>query len=235
MSSLSSARSHRVVSSPRPRHRPTEAHRSLGSRARGGGGSGPSVDGRPAGSLQSPVQQFGGTMARSGHRALGGSDWRELKRSGEQLDVPVDFAGLYQLRVAPTLDPQADSEYTLRAVIEVRTTGQPGHCERRPGRRTIVSGGRTAKQSRCAWRCGRRMRRRQFRLHSGVAARSGTEESPQAKEILRFTPDNIVWSNAVGTVARPPRSRRDDRSLRLPPKCRGFTCWCRRSHRVGGG
>ena len=58
--------------------------------------------------------------------ALGDSDWRELKRAGDRLDVPGDFAGLYQLRIAPTLNPQADSEYTLRAVVEVRSPDSQG-------------------------------------------------------------------------------------------------------------
>ncbi|MFM7290141.1 MAG: WD40 repeat domain-containing protein [Planctomycetia bacterium] len=58
--------------------------------------------------------------------ALGDSDWRELKRAGDRLEVPAEFAGLYQLRIAPTLNPQADSEYTLRAVVEVRAPDSQG-------------------------------------------------------------------------------------------------------------
>ena len=33
------------------------------------------------------------------------TDW------GVDLAAPADFAGLYQLRIAPTLNPQAESEY----------------------------------------------------------------------------------------------------------------------------
>ncbi len=58
--------------------------------------------------------------------ALGDSDWRELTRAGDQLDVPADFAGLYQLRIAPTLNPLAVTEYTLRAVVEVRVPDSQG-------------------------------------------------------------------------------------------------------------
>jgi outer membrane protein assembly factor BamB len=58
--------------------------------------------------------------------ALGDNDWRELSRSADHLDVPTDYAGLYQLRIAPTLNPQASTEYTLRAVVEVRTPDSQG-------------------------------------------------------------------------------------------------------------
>jgi outer membrane protein assembly factor BamB len=57
---------------------------------------------------------------------LGDSDWQELKRAGDRLEVPADFAGLYQLRIAPTLAPQASTEYTLQAVVEVRVPDSQG-------------------------------------------------------------------------------------------------------------
>ncbi len=50
----------------------------------------------------------------------GDTDWRELDWDGDQLEVPADFAGLYQIRIAPTLNPTAASEYRLREVVEVR-------------------------------------------------------------------------------------------------------------------
>ena len=58
--------------------------------------------------------------------AFGDDDWRELKRLGDQLEVPADFAGLYQIRISPTLNPQADSEYTLRTVVEVHAPNSRG-------------------------------------------------------------------------------------------------------------
>ncbi len=58
--------------------------------------------------------------------AFGDDDWRELKQAGNKLEVPTDLAGLYQLRIAPTLNPQADSEYMLRTVIEVHVPESKG-------------------------------------------------------------------------------------------------------------
>ena len=138
--------------------------------------------------------------------------------------MPVDFAGLYQLRVAPMLNPQADSEYTLRAVIEVRA-GQPGHCERVDAAQSYLVV-RAAKQSRCAWRCGRRMRRRQFRLHSGVAARSGTEGF-RRKQKRFFASLRITSCGAMRweRLPCPPRSRElAPGRYELRAEVPGFTC-----------
>jgi len=57
---------------------------------------------------------------------FGDTNWRELKRSGDQVEVPADFAGLYQIRVAPTLNALADSELTLRTIVEVRAPDSKG-------------------------------------------------------------------------------------------------------------
>jgi len=57
---------------------------------------------------------------------FGDTDWRELKWAGDKLEVPADFAGLYQIRVAPTLDAQAGSEFTLQTVVEVRAPDSKG-------------------------------------------------------------------------------------------------------------
>jgi len=57
---------------------------------------------------------------------FGDTDWRELKRKGDQLEVPASCTGLYQLRVAPTLNPQANSEYTMHAVVEMRVPDSKG-------------------------------------------------------------------------------------------------------------
>ncbi len=57
---------------------------------------------------------------------LGDADWRELPLTNGQVTVPNGLDGLYQLRLAPTLNPQAGSEYTLRAVVEVRVPDSQG-------------------------------------------------------------------------------------------------------------
>lgn len=57
---------------------------------------------------------------------LGDTAWRELTLTNGQVNVPDDFAGLYQLRIAPTLNPQVESEYTVRAVVEVRVPASQG-------------------------------------------------------------------------------------------------------------
>ncbi|MCY2990343.1 MAG: PQQ-binding-like beta-propeller repeat protein [Planctomycetota bacterium] len=57
---------------------------------------------------------------------LGDTAWRELTVTNGQVSVPGDLAGLYQFRLAPTLNPQAESEYTVRAVVEVRVPGSRG-------------------------------------------------------------------------------------------------------------
>ena len=58
--------------------------------------------------------------------AFGDTNWQEMKRTGDQVEVPADFAGLYLIRVAPTLNAQADSEFTLRTVVEVRAPESKG-------------------------------------------------------------------------------------------------------------
>lgn len=58
--------------------------------------------------------------------AFGDDNWCELKRTGDQVAVPADFAGMYQLRVAPTLNAPADCEFTLRSMVEVRIPNSQG-------------------------------------------------------------------------------------------------------------
>jgi outer membrane protein assembly factor BamB len=56
-------------------------------------------------------------------RTLSDVDYRELPLSADRLRVPDDFAGLYQLQVTPEVRPWqggAESEYLLRALVEVR-------------------------------------------------------------------------------------------------------------------
>ena len=57
---------------------------------------------------------------------FGDTDWRELNLQNGKLEVPADYAGLYQVRIAPTLNAAALSEYTIRAVVEVRAPGSKG-------------------------------------------------------------------------------------------------------------
>ena len=72
---------------------------------------------------------------------LGDTDWRELPLEGEpsaavpaapdgssqsSIRVPADFAGLYHLRIAPTINPQAASEFTLQGAVEVRAPDSQG-------------------------------------------------------------------------------------------------------------
>lgn len=57
---------------------------------------------------------------------FGDTDWRELKLQDGKLEVPADYAGLYQVRIAPTLNAAALSEYTIRAIVEVRAPGSRG-------------------------------------------------------------------------------------------------------------
>jgi len=57
---------------------------------------------------------------------FGDTDWRELKFLDGKLQVPADYAGLYQVRIAPTLNAEASSEYTLRIVVEVRAPDSKG-------------------------------------------------------------------------------------------------------------
>ena len=57
---------------------------------------------------------------------FGDADWRELRLKDGRLGVPADCAGLYQVRVAPTLNAAAPSEYALRTAVEVRGPGSRG-------------------------------------------------------------------------------------------------------------
>ncbi len=134
--------------------------------------------------------------------ALGDSDWRELKRTGEELDVPADFAGLYQLRIAPTLNPQADSEYTLRAVIEARAPASRGtvsawtpHNRIWWGRGETIPLRVTVRPAHAPPPISVSFRRCQPKRNEGAP--------PETTEMLRFAPQDIVWSNAVGAVALP--------------------------------
>ena len=134
--------------------------------------------------------------------ALGDSDWRELKRSGAQLDVPADFAGLYQLRIAPTLNPQAESEYTLRARWSRSCAGQPGHRQRVDAAQPHLVGprrshpgerGGPADESAAA----------DFAFIAVLSPCAERRGPPQSTEIFRFAQNDIAWTNAVGTVTIP--------------------------------
>ena len=57
---------------------------------------------------------------------FGDDDWQELPRSADKVTIPANYAGLYQLRIAPTLNPQADSEFSMNAIIEVRIPDSQG-------------------------------------------------------------------------------------------------------------
>ncbi len=57
---------------------------------------------------------------------LGDTAWRQLAWSGDRLRIPSGLAGLYQLRVAPSLNPIAKSESTVRGVVEIRAPGSEG-------------------------------------------------------------------------------------------------------------
>ncbi len=134
--------------------------------------------------------------------ALGDSDWRELKRTGERLDVPVDFAGLYQLRIAPTLNPQADSEYTLRAVVEVRAPASQGTVSAWTPHNRIWWGRGEAIPVSIAVRPTKAAPAISLSLRSCHPGRS-EGSCRETTEIRRFTQNDIVWSNAVGAVTLP--------------------------------
>ena len=51
---------------------------------------------------------------------LGDSVWRELKLEHDHVMIPADWAGLYQIKIAPMARPEGASEYLLQAVAEVR-------------------------------------------------------------------------------------------------------------------
>ena len=57
---------------------------------------------------------------------FGDADWRELPWKDGGISVPKGFAGLYQIRIAPTANATAASEYTLRGVVEVRAASSAG-------------------------------------------------------------------------------------------------------------
>jgi len=57
---------------------------------------------------------------------FGDADWRELPWEDGGISVPKGLAGLYQIRIAPTANATAASEYTLRTVVEVRAAGSAG-------------------------------------------------------------------------------------------------------------
>ncbi len=171
--------------------------------------------------------QCGNTAAqwRVWATALGDADWRELKRTGERLDVPLDFAGLYQLRVAPTLNPQAESEYALRAVIEVRAPASQGtvsvwtphnrvwwahgeaipvHVALRPAKApTAIS--LSFRSCRPAWR--------------EVSRRETTE-------ILRFARNDFTWNDTLGIVTLPAAltAQLAPGRYELRAQVPGFTC-----------
>ena len=55
--------------------------------------------------------------------------YQELKLADGQLQVPVNFAGLYQIKVTPEVEPWqrgSVSEYLLHTVVEVRSPGSKG-------------------------------------------------------------------------------------------------------------
>ncbi len=57
---------------------------------------------------------------------LGDDDWRSLTWTDGQIMVPSDAAGVYQLRIAPTVTPQAGSEYTLNTAVRVSAPNSAG-------------------------------------------------------------------------------------------------------------
>jgi outer membrane protein assembly factor BamB len=60
---------------------------------------------------------------------LGTPDYRELPLAGDQLRVPADCAGVYQLRVTPEVRPGQSgvrSEYGVRTWVDVRSPGARG-------------------------------------------------------------------------------------------------------------
>lgn len=63
-------------------------------------------------------------------RPFGVLDYRSLTLAGEKLEVPADFAGFYQVKVTPEVNPwQTDSvpgEYKVQTVVEVRRSGSEG-------------------------------------------------------------------------------------------------------------
>jgi hypothetical protein len=62
-------------------------------------------------------------------RPFGAPGWRKLTWQNQQLQVPADYAGVYQLRVCDESQPQtrgSDSEYLAQTLVEVRAAGSKG-------------------------------------------------------------------------------------------------------------
>lgn len=63
-------------------------------------------------------------------RPFGVLDYRELKFADGKLQVPADFAGVYQIKVTPEATPwqqgAATSEYKVQTLVEVRASGAQG-------------------------------------------------------------------------------------------------------------
>jgi outer membrane protein assembly factor BamB len=62
-------------------------------------------------------------------RPLAALDYRELKWSGGNLDVPADLAGLYRVKVTPETQPLelgGRSEYLLQSIVEIRPPDSRG-------------------------------------------------------------------------------------------------------------
>ena len=167
--------------------------------------------------------------------ALGDSDWRELKRTGEQLDVPLDFAGLYQLRVAPTLNPQAESEYALRAVIEVRAPASQGTVSVWTPHNRVWWGRGEAIPVQGGGAAGEAAAGDFAFLQELSPARS--EGSPrETTEILRFARNDIAWNDALGSVTLPAAltAQLAPGRYELRAQVPGFTCVAQ-PIRIGAG
>jgi len=157
--------------------------------------------------------------------AFGDADWRDLKWAGDQLAVPADFAGLYQIRVAPTLNAQAASEFTLNTVVEVRAPNSKGTVSVWSPLNRIWWGRGEELPVAVAVRPTNAVPAVAVSLRSCQPER--TETSPQkTAEILRFSPNDIVWSNGVGRVVVPASFTAKLASGRyeLRADAPGFTC-----------
>jgi len=72
-------------------------------------------------------------------KPFGGLDWRELKLAADKLAVPPNLAGIFQVKLTPETQPNADDtscEYKVQALAEIRSPGASGSaCVVTPGNR----------------------------------------------------------------------------------------------------
>ena len=72
-------------------------------------------------------------------KPFGGLDWRELKLAADKLAVPDGLAGVFQVKVTPETQPNADDtscEYKVQTLVEIRSPGASGSaCIVTPGNR----------------------------------------------------------------------------------------------------